>query len=176
MFVFPQSVVKYAWGVVSSVKWVFHPAHRVDLITEEETVLEGRLFGEKWKCLGDPLPLHGSSYLATSGTFPGFLVCETILLMSFKSDPNRKLYPWSVVMSLLPLRYSKHPFCTKLWSQVDDMEKSPMTCCLFVLFHMGQVPQKHPYLLVSDLPELGLRATVHLPWKPAEFTLRRAKL
>lgn len=103
MFLFPSHnnacvsfiYAKCARGLVNSVKWIVQPSHTVDLIAGEETVFEGRLFCEKRKCLRAPLPSPASSHLATSGTF-----LDTILLGSLKSDPNRKLHPWSVAVGL----------------------------------------------------------------------------
>lgn len=138
MFLFPSHnnvcvsliYAKYACGLVNSVKWVVQPAHTVDLSAGEETVFEGRLFCEKRKCLRVPLPSPASSHLATSGTF-----LEIILLMSLKWDPNRKLHPWSVASFLC----SRVPRCeTKLmiWERAWWL----VTYCLFVLFHMSQLP------------------------------------
>lgn len=58
------------------------------------------------------------------------------------------------------------------------MGKSPMAGYLLYICLVPREPPalEIPYHLASDFPESGLRAAVRLPWKPADFPLRWAKM
>lgn len=65
-----------------------------------------------------------------------------------------------------------------MWSQVDDTGKSPMAGYLLSICTVPHEPSASeiPNHLGSDFLESGLRTAVHLPWKPADFPLRWAKM